>query len=268
MKKIALLPLLLFTLACEKEKNQTPKKVGDLAVVTSTIASSLPEKTAIFRFQTEFCDNKGYYDPKLYTEKQLQDAFLLYQDSGILLRVKTVFNLEDLKYVRQNRIQILQKLETDFQTQKKKLQSLNTKKMPFWENVRKERMLELEMEYQFNKTQINAYNDPGILKASPFSENCKKYAEAVSADEKTLLTVWKNFYESQSQSNSDPQGSLSRLETQYSSADAKDYALIDLITFAWGNCANHTLKRVSHDEKMDHEFGKLFSKIEYNCDEP
>ena len=50
--------------------------------------------------------------------------------------------------------------------------------------------------------------------------------------------------------------------------DKRDYALIDLITFGWGNCANDKVQRVSHDEKMNNEFNALFIKIDSECDEP
>ncbi len=61
---------------------------------------------------------------------------------------------------------------------------------------------------------------------------------------------------------------MNEFNNHLNSPDKRDYAIIDLITFGWGNCANDEIPNPLHDEKMSKEFENLFLKIDAECDEP
>ncbi|MDN3691098.1 hypothetical protein QWZ06_01860 [Chryseobacterium tructae] len=83
-----------------------------------------------------------------------------------------------------------------------------------------------------------------------------------------MFAEWKKLREEMSKRNGNPQRVMDEYNEQLNSSDNKDYAIIDLMTFGWGNCVNDKIQRVSHDEKINDEFNALFIKIDSECDEP
>jgi hypothetical protein len=83
-----------------------------------------------------------------------------------------------------------------------------------------------------------------------------------------LFTTWKAFTEEQKTRNGSPDGYMERFYEKYNSPEKISYAKVDLITFAWGNCANETLTHLNRDEKTEIEFNKLFRNIKTACEEP
>jgi hypothetical protein len=65
-----------------------------------------------------------------------------------------------------------------------------------------------------------------------------------------------------------PEKIMDEFENNLHAQNKNEYAMVDLITFGWGNCANNSIKRVEYDEKMTKAFNSLFIKIDSQCDEP
>lgn len=58
-------------------------------------------------------------------------------------------------------------------------------------------------------------------------------------------------------------------EEQYASPDRMKFALVEVMTFGWWNCANKAIKYVDYDGSQEREFRKLFIRVKtISCDEP
>ncbi|MCJ8153595.1 hypothetical protein MKJ01_07435 [Chryseobacterium sp. SSA4.19] len=273
MKIYILSAALLMILSCKKEvyvpnihQNDSIKAIGR---TKKDSTNTLIQKEEIFNFTTELCDNKGYFDPTRYSREQLEGTYKLwFQMGGTLLSTPSVFNLDELQKIRDEKDKILAQLDKDFIHQKKVLEQLTVVDDPYWKNIKTQKQQELTDEYEFRKTEIQAFSDPSILTNHKLSKNCKSFAEALYSNGPKMIEEWKKLREEMSRKNSDPGRIISEFKEHLNSPDKNDYAIIDLITFGWGNCANDNLKKTQHDEKMYKKFNSLFIKIDSECDEP
>lgn len=269
--RIAIISLLLLSfLSCKKENQPTPGTAPmDTAQVSATKIDStatLQPKQEVFNFGTELCDNKGYFDSNKYSRKEVEDTYKLwYELSGSLLDTPFVHNLKDLNEIRNNKDQILAKLDKDFAEKKAQITNLRIVNIPYWQDIKKKSYEALIQSYEMEKIQIIAYSDPSILLKN---NACPHFSKALNSTDEQMFAEWKKLREGMSKNNSDPQRIINQFNEQLNSADKRDYATIDLITFGWGNCANDKVQRVSRDEKMNNEFNALFIKIDSECDEP
>lgn len=260
--------------SCKKETQSLDKNnlKDSVAITENTSKDTLKteqSKLGIFNFQTELCENKGYFDENKYTKEELEGTYKLwFQMGGILLNTPSVFNLKGLDEVRKDKDQILSKLNQDFLEKKKTLENLKIVKVPYWENVKKNRIQELMEEYEFRKTEIQAFSDPSVLLNAKLSKGCENFIKALNSNDAQMIEEWRKLRENMSKKNGDPQRILNEFEEHLNSADKKDYAIIDLITFGWGNCTNGNINSIPHDEKMNKQFEDLFIKIDSDCDEP
>ncbi|WP_160135891.1 hypothetical protein [Chryseobacterium sp. c4a] len=269
--RIAIISILLLSfLSCKKENQSTPSitsmdTIQGSAPKADTVTTIQP-KQEIFNFGTELCDNKGYFDSNKYSKKELEDTYKLWFElSGSLLDTPFVNNLKDLHEIRNNKDQVLAKLDKDFGEKKAQIMNLKVVNIPYWKDIQKKSYEELVQSYEMEKIQIIAYSDPSILLKN---NTCPNFSKALNSTDEQMFSEWKKLRESMSKNNSDPQRIINQFNEQLNSADKRDYAIIDLITFGWGNCANNKVHRVSRDEKMNNEFNALFIKIDSECDEP
>ncbi|AZB09802.1 hypothetical protein EG344_13765 [Chryseobacterium sp. G0162] len=268
--RIAITTLLLLSfLSCKKENLPTPSTLNDTVQVSSPktdTVTAIQPKQEVFNFGTELCDNKGYFDSNKYSRKELEDTYKLWFElSGSLLDTPFVHNLKDLNDIRNNKEQVLAKLDKDFAERKAQIMNLKVINTPYWQNVKNKSLEELVQTYEMEKIQIIAYSDPSILLKN---NSCSNFSKALNSTDEQRFAEWKKLREEMSKRNSDPQRIMNQFNEQLNSSDKRDYALIDLITFGWGNCANDKVQRVTRDEKMNNEFNALFIKIDSECDEP
>jgi hypothetical protein len=276
MKTARLYSILFLALfGCKKENaNSNIQQKDSIKVVTENInkdssAVSPQQKEEIFNFGTELCDNKGHFDANKYSREEIEGTYKLwFQFGGIQLSTPSVFNLNGLEKVRTEKNQILAKLDEDFANQKKVLENLKVVKDPYWENLKTQKQKELIDEYEFKKTEILAFSNPAILLNHKFSKNCDRFAKALNSDENQMTEEWRKLRQEMSKRNSDPKKIMNDFEEHLNSSNKKDFAIVDLITFGWGNCANDAIKRVEHDENMSKKFYSLFTKVDSECDEP
>ncbi|MBO9564249.1 MAG: hypothetical protein J7621_15810 [Niastella sp.] len=227
-------------------------------------AQSKSDSAAIFTWATELCENKGSYDPELYNASQLQNTYDLWfalaslqLDNG-----QTVYEPKDIATIN------LQTLTTEYEKKKEHLQQAEVIHAPFWQQLKKQRLKELDDEYALKKATLQAFLDPATLKTSRFAKDCPQVVAALTADTATMLAAWKSFTEEQKAKNGAPEVYMAKFYEKYNSPQRITYAMIDLITFSFGNCANNTLVHTSRDSTMENEFNKLFTDIKTVCDEP
>ncbi|WP_261510052.1 hypothetical protein [Chryseobacterium paludis] len=260
-------------LNCNKEAAEAksiPKDSIQLIENTKKDSIKTPEnKPGIFTFTTELCNNTGYYDKTKYTKEELEGTYKLYFElNGLLLDSPHVFGLEALRETRRNKDQILQKLEKDFTEKKKLIENLKIVNIPYWQNMKRQKYQELLQYYERQKIQIMAYSDPSILLSTKTSQKCSRFVKALNSDDTQMVEVWRKLREEMSKRNGNPQEVMNEFENHLNSVDKKDYAIIDLIVFGWGNCVNNEIERPNYDEKMNDQFYALFIKMDSECDEP
>lgn len=274
--KNVILAILVFTFfSCKKEnttlnihQNDSAKVVSESIKKDSSTVSQ-QNKEEIFNFSSELCDNKGHFDSGKYSKEELEDTYKLwFQMGGVLLSTPSVFNLNSLQKVRTEKDEILTQLDKDFASQKKVLENLKVVKDPYWEHIKTQKLQELLDEYEFRKTEIQAFSNPSILINNRLSKGCENFIKALNSDETQMIEEWRKLREEMSKRNGNPKRIMDEFEEHLHSPDKKDYAIVDLITFGWGNCANEDVKRTEHDEKMNDKFNSLFIKIDSECDEP
>jgi hypothetical protein len=264
--------LLLAAIGCKKDA-KTSGNAGSKDSVATTEAQKDSLKTGqnkqIFNFTTELCDNKGQFDSKKYSREEIEGTYKLwFQYSSLLLNKPSVFKPETLQEVRRNKDKILAKLDADFAEKKKALESLKVVNDQYWKNIKAQKIQELILEYEFDKTEITAFSDPSVLLNSKFSKNCENFVRALNSDEDVMIDEWRKLRIQMSKKNGSPEKVMDEFESNLHAQNKNEYAIVDLITFGWGNCANNSIKRVEHDEKMEKAFNSLFIKIDSKCDEP
>ncbi|AZA80920.1 hypothetical protein C1637_11050 [Chryseobacterium lactis] len=271
MKIIITAVLLLVLINCKKENSTTLKNISNDSISTpstvknNTLKSDQP-KEEIFKFVTELCDNTGYFDSNKYSREEIEGAYKLKYDlHGTLLDTPSVFGLNDLQEVRRDKDKILSKLDKDFAEKKALLQNLKIVNSPYWQNIKKLKYEALLQQYELEKIRIAAYSDPSILLST---NKCQNFAKALNSTDEQMVSEWRKLREQMSKKNADPERIMTQFNEHLNSSDKRDFAIIDLITFGWGNCVNGTIQRPSYDEKMTKEFDSLFIKVDSDCDEP
>ena len=272
MKNFVLIFSFFTIIGCKKETPIQEKNTFDSITVSKIPQDSLktPEiKQEVFTFETELCTNKALYDANKYSKEELEDTYKIwFTMGGTLLNTESVFNINSLQKVRNNNDEILSKLEKEFSEKKKIFENLKVVKDSYWQNIKKHKIKELVEEYEFKKTQIQAYSLPSVLLNNKLSKGCENFATALNSDDTTMFVEWRKLREKMSKRNADPERIINEFENMINSSNAKELAIIDLITFGWGNCVNHHLSKVEHNEEMNKKFESLFIKIDADCDEP
>ena len=72
----------------------------------------------VFKFDSELCSHKGYYDSRKYTEQEIKATYDLYWNSAkhsLSGNSPMVFKLKDLEKIVENNSTALQKLNKDFE---------------------------------------------------------------------------------------------------------------------------------------------------------
>ena len=245
-----------------KSKNN---KILLLAVLLlcSALAAAQTKK---FRWTTELCEFEGTYDAKKYTEAQLRNTQELLASLGTvpLFTETTAWKYNDIKKLS------IEELDREYKQKSEKLKNLDIVKSEYWETIRQNKLKETEQVYKLSRITIQAYTNPAILKQYTPAEACvKKYADPLINGGDDLLKVWREVNEESRKRNGNPERVRMIFERKYNSPDKLKYALLEVMSFGWWNCANDTIEYVVADEKPHEEFNKLFKKVKtIYCDEP
>lgn len=246
---------------CSEKKEQIieEEKVSE---VDSIQDNSSDEK--IFAWTTELCTNEGTYDSKKYTEEELNDTYKLWWGmSGYLNTNALVRNKEDIADLS------LEKLDKEYKEKLQNFKSLNLIKAPYWEQLRKNKIREMNESYELKKIAIQSHIRPQILMENRFAKQCQEYAEALSSmNDELLLETWRNMVQKQAENNGAPDLLLQRFEQENASSNRLEHARNQVMAYGWWNCANHVIYHFEDDGTAAKEFEKLFSNIKSECDEP
>ncbi len=275
---VALFLLMFFS--CKKEQLSTPQNHEETTVTThqtkdtveTEVVISTPASDQIlevYTYHDELCEYRGTYNPQKVSKNQLKNAFSLYYGQYTDLPSPAIYNIKSLQKFRGDTDTYLKEIKQKYDEQKRILSQLDLPDNANWQNLRKKDLQTLEAVYSYYFTEAKAFSNPAELKTSGFSKKCQKYVTALNSDEQTLRKVWEELITERAANNGDPENVWNKYRFQSSSSEYLDYAMVDLITFGWGNCVNDQIPRVERNEKMYREFENLFEKTEtVECEEP
>lgn len=279
MKYIILLSsIFLFVACCNKEQNTTEKtdikattaeKVENKKVAetskTEVKEATKEGKQLEYKWETPSCSISGTYDSSKYTEEELKATLdLCYRFDGSVLLMTDVhpFDITDIAKLNATA------LDEEYK-QQQKVFNRPVVKTEFMEKLRKDKIKELDEEYELKKITIEAYNNPKILLKSKYASKCNEYAAALTAEDTTkLFDAWTKIVDEQAKTNGSPESLKAEHKTQKESADKLAYAKKYVMTYGWWNCANENIFRVEADGKSAEAFEKLFTNVKRECDEP
>lgn len=228
---------------------------------SNTVANTL----ASYTWSDAACEYTGNYNPQTYSPeliKNTHELFSIYE--GLLLENRpSVYKPSDLAKLN------LKALTAEYTEKKALLEKLKIIDAPFWNTLKKQTLQQLDEEYEFDKLQIQAFDNPEVLLNNRYSKDCERYVTALnSTDTSVLFATWKSFAEELKAKNGSPEAFMARFNEKYNSPEKLIYAKIDLITFGWGNCANNSTFHVLNDGSAENAFKKLFTNVKQECEEP
>lgn len=232
--------------------------------MTTFAAIGVRTQTRTFKWTNQVCDLTGTYNSKKYTPRTLSDTVKLWRDHASVMDADaTVFTLEDLPKLS------VAKLDAEYKRTAAAIAALQIVATPYWVSQRKAKLAELKQVYELSRVTIRGHTDPRALMELTGVDECKtKYAAPLVAGGDALLAAWRRVNEESRRNNSDPERLRRRYEEQLASPDRMKYALVEVMTFGWWNCANQSIKYVEYDGSQEREFEKLFVRVRRHCDEP
>ncbi|MES2593646.1 MAG: hypothetical protein V4608_17310 [Bacteroidota bacterium] len=229
-----------------------------------TSNTNMTNKDSVFVWSEGMCEMTGTFNPSQYTVEELNNTWSLTSGGSSLGDVINYFDSESFQPPGFDTINAQYNRTL---TNLKELK-LVTRGSKYWEQLRQQRILELEDEYKLKKITIEAYQNPSILLKNDFTDSCLLYASALaSTDTSTIFSAWRQLHSEQLKHNGAPDVLEKKFQDMFDSPDKLKYAKSALMGIGWWNCANHQILHIENDGKMAEEFAKLFLKVQTECDE-
>lgn len=242
------------------------KKLTFIALLLLAVSAHAQPKT--FRWSSELCDHVATYDSKKYTEAQLRDTWKLIEDYTLtsLSNAPHVWKWEDIEKLD------LAALDAEYKVKTEKIKALNVVNVPYFQNAKKAQIKELDQVYALSRTKLLAFRTPEVLRDYPAAAACKaKYVEPLIKKDESLMKVWLDVNMASRSRNADPDRLKREFDAEMASPDKIQFAIIEVMGFGFGNCANAVIERDEGSSNGEHQkaFRKLFSRArETNCSEP
>lgn len=241
------------------------KKISAVLVFL-ILTSTAFAQSRTFKWAADMCEFTLTYDSKKYSEIELRNTARLFEYGQFNLTYHPmVFKYEDIAKLD------VAALDKEYAAKSAKLKSLKIVKSPFWETVRQRKIKEMDQAYRFRRIQTLAYDDPKVLREYTAAPSCNlKYAEALISSGESLFKVWLDVNLEGRARNCCPNEVKAKFEQQLASPDREKFAMVEVMAFGWGNCANALIE---YDERGNDgtylkEYKKLFVRVRESCEEP
>lgn len=263
-KTIITLLSILFTMSiisCKKESKSEEKSISVTEELTPETA------TDTINWYTELCAMNSKFDTSKYTKKQLKDTYQLwFGTSGYIdFDGYPVFKLED-------KTEPIEVLEEKYAQRKEALENLEVVDLPYWNNLKKLKIQELNSFYEHEKLAFSAFSNLSLLKNTSYNPKAKVYVDAlVSGDSLIMVSAWKKLNEEQKADNASPDYVEQKFQSRLNSQQCLEYAKMELFSFGWNNNTIKSCKEckeLENTEIMYQEYKKLFISTTEECDEP
>ncbi len=224
--------------------------------------------TDTLHWETETCTHIGTFDKSKYTKKQLREMYKLWFVYSSPPSFSQNFVFDPKKYYEFDSEAELGKLERGCMMRHKQYARMNLPEGSVWDDLRKNRMKNLNEYYALAKTELQAHKDPRVLLDSRFSKSCTQYAEALaSKDTMKLMASWGSLMKEREAGNFS-EALFIKNKNSLTPENRIAYARTYLMAYGWHNCANRQIDHEIPNVNYQQEFEKLFIKVETECDEP
>jgi hypothetical protein len=247
MKKI-IFGLLIILISCT---NQNKK----LIVSSENQAIHYQEYT----WNDGLCDYIGTFDSTKVSRLQINNSLYIVDAHY------TIYNITVDQIYQLNELDI-DSLDYKYSTHLAKLEKLDVINNSYWQNLKRQRIKELNLDWKLKRLMLLSYTYPDTLMSVPSSGDCLKYASAIKTGGEELLKIWKELNEKMALNNGDPENVRNKLREKMTSPDNLVYAQMDVITYGWWNSINNTLTRPDVND-YNEQLQKSFIKVQENCDE-
>ncbi|MBE7516472.1 MAG: hypothetical protein HS105_07685 [Chloracidobacterium sp.] len=241
-------------------------KVIYIVVITLVLSIAAAAQTGKFKWEDELCVHTGTYNSKSYTKTQLSDTQRLVKgELSAIFASAMVFKYADIASID------VAAIDAEYRQKSETLKALKLVPGKYWEELRQSEIRALEERYRLERATALGYSDPKVLLKYEGADACKAaYVEPLIKGGDAMINAWRKLNLEQQKKNADPKRLEQEFRTQSTSPDKGNYALVELVTFGWTNCANdltHSVDAVS-DGTAAGRFRKLFTKVTSRCDEP
>ncbi|GAB3704936.1 hypothetical protein GCM10027592_36830 [Spirosoma flavus] len=252
MKLLFFTLLLVVALACSQEAERRTDE-----------PFSAPKDTAIFAWATELCDFQSTYNPTQYTKQQLENTHALWLDNWYLEAPAVATTPDELTSLN------LDSLRRDYEQMREHLNKHTPVDVPFWQQLKQQRIRAMDSEYTLKKLAISAYQNPALLRKSKYDAVGSVYVEAlISGDTTALLKAWKRLNEEQKKASGLPEKLEDAFQEKYKASDRLLFAKVELMAYGWWNHVRQSVPYVEVNQRMETEFKKLFNENKATCSEP
>jgi hypothetical protein len=215
-------------------------------------------------FRWEDC-SEGIYDSTKFTTSQIEDTYALCY-GGIQVIFDDVTFINPDKAAKLNVINLVDQ----YYSKLSKIRNLNIANLPFFEELKEDRINYLNHCFQARRVAILSFKNPEILREYTVIDSCE-YTDIIIEGGQKMLEQWEVLWKKECKKNGNPEKCFKDHYTNLrNSPDKFFYAHQSLLGFGWWNtCANRNLYENSiKDERIWEEFQKLFIKInlEDDCD--
>ena len=218
-----------------------------------------------FRWSAGMCEFEGTFNTKKYSATQLKDTAKLIGDNlGLDTSAGTVWKFDEIKSLN------FEPVEARYQQKVKELKGLKIVIVPFWEERRTQLLRELEQYYFLIKFTMASYTDPKALLGYKYADSCiAKYAQPLIDGGNPLFKVWEEVNVKSRRTNASPERIKKLFDEQRKSAEAENFARIEVTAFGWWNCANALVDQGVDYSIREKNFKKLFIRVRtISCETP
>lgn len=242
-------------------------KIISLLVIVLT-SFSTDGQVRKFKWSTEVCEYEGTYDSRKYKEEQLRDTRKLLSPYELRLDPSkaTVWKFEEIAQLDP------ETLKRQYNEVVNGINSLKHIRTPYFNAIKQAKLREAKQLYELSRVTMLAYSSPKAFHDHNDHFACKAiYSEPLIAGGERLLETWLRVNMDSRKKNSEPDRLKRVFDQQYASPDRFKFALVEVMSFGWWNCANNSIEYfdIGQGEAPEKEFRKLFTRVRtISCDEP
>ena len=263
---LKLLPLALLAACGGQSETHTAQQPSMLADTVKTTTPPAVKATLAaphsFSWQDEVCTNTGTFPAGAYSQRQLRDTYALV--TGYQLTTNPFpFNISN--YTDGYFTNAARTLKHEHDSLAAMLHGLEVVATPFWQKIKRLREQQLAEEYAYNQAAIQGYLQPATWLSNPYAAACPEYAKALaSTDTALVVRTWRQLVDDMKKHNGIPEQLEADFKMQSASPQRLRYGKTCLMTFGWGNCANHQrkLNNLPDQYHLYDKFTRLFTHIE------
>jgi hypothetical protein len=209
-----------------------------------------------FKWTFDDATYEGTYDKSKINQEKLKNTFKL----GLSDYFDIQYSLLSIKISDLNNLNT-KSIDKEYLLKSNELRNLIIVNTPYWNNYKKNKLIELNQTYTIKKYLLRGFQNPKLLRNLKLGNDCKnKYLPALISGGSNLLILWKEIINEQIKISGMPKRLQNEYNIQYSSPDKYKYARIEVMIFGLSICFN---KYIHYTNNIDNNlnFKKLFLKV-------